>query len=124
MQQGADALRCFARLTLGLRMERAWRSARAGALAAARFPLDLLLATLGALFPVAFQKRRRFQGGPGSGVAPQPTGGAPGSPHLQEARLAAERGLGHEDNEGLHAQALEGWQSLVHATPPAHRKVD
>ena len=112
------------RLTLGLRMARAWRSARAGALAAARFPVDLLLATLAALFPVAFRKRRRFQGGPGSGVAPQPTGGVHESALLQEARLAAERGLGHEGSESFHAHTLEGWKSPVQVTPPAHRKVN
>lgn len=112
------------RLTLGLRMERAWRSARAGVLAAARSPWDLLLAMLAALLPGAFHKPGRFQGGPGAGAAPRTTGGASGSPHLQDARRAAERELGHEGDAGLHARALQGWQSAVRVTPPAHRKVE
>ena len=124
MQQGADALHGLGRLTLGLRMERAWRSARAAALAAMRFPLDLLLKVLAALLPGASRQSRVSEGGPGFGIAPQPPGNASGSRHLQHARAAAERGLGREGSEGLHERALQGWQSAVQVTLPTHRKVE
>ena len=62
--------------------------------------------------------------GQGLGSPRSRLGVGPGSPHLQEAGLAAERGAGHEGSEGFHAQAPEDWQSLVQVAPPTHRKVD